>query len=57
MLMILNASYSPNLNPIEGVIGIGKNMIKHQRWHNLQVNEQMEDEVLINGAFKKVKLS
>ena len=39
IFMILNASYSPNFNPIEGVIGIGKRMIKQQRWHNLQVGE------------------
>jgi len=51
-LIIYNASYSPNYNPIEGVIGIGKNKIKQQRWHNLQVDQQIDDEKLINGVFK-----
>ena len=29
--IILNASYSPNFNPIEGAIGIIKNIIKTKR--------------------------
>ena len=29
---ISNASYSPNFNPIEGVIGLAKLQIKRKRW-------------------------
>ena len=34
--LILNASYSPNFNPIEGVIGLAKKNIKRRRWQSLQ---------------------
>ena len=55
--LIYNASYSPNFNPIEGVIGLAKAYVKQQRWKNLRMNVKVEDNVLINEAFKKVKLS
>ena len=42
--LIYNASYSPNYNPIEGVIGLAKAYIKQKRWHNLQNEFEMNDE-------------
>jgi transposase len=33
IIRIFNSSYSPNYNPIEGVIGVIKNEIKRQRTH------------------------
>jgi transposase len=35
ILRILNSSYSPNHNPIEGVIGVIKNELKRQRTHEI----------------------
>ena len=31
--LIMNASYSPDYNPVEGVIGLAKNDIKKKRWN------------------------
>ena len=53
--LIYNASYSPNYNPIEGVIGLAKNYIKQMRWHNLTLNKKMDDKELINLAMKRVE--
>ena len=55
--LIFNASYSPNFNPIEGVIGLAKSYIKQQRWANIQQNLHEDDRKLINDGFKKIKLS
>ena len=52
IIMILNASYSPNFNPIEGVIGLGKNKIKHQRWQNIQDDKWTDENEMISKAFK-----
>ena len=41
--LIFNASYSPNYNPIEGVIGLAKAHIKQKRWQNLHNNTKWED--------------
>jgi transposase len=35
IIRIFNASYSPNYNPIEGVIGMVKNELKRQRTHEI----------------------
>ena len=35
IVRILNSSYSPNHNPIEGVIGVIKNELKRQRTHQI----------------------
>ena len=32
---LLNSPYSPNFNPIEGVIGLAKSKIKRERWNAL----------------------
>ena len=43
---ILNASYCPNFNPIEGAIGICKNYIKRKRLNQI-LNEEKQDLNLI----------
>ena len=56
MVRILNASYSPNFNPIEGVIGLIKNNIKRQRvnaiaqGHFIDLREAIEN---IGGNIEK----
>ena len=52
---IFNASYSPDLNPIEGVIGITKNCIKRERLKALVKGHDAEIEELIESSFHKVK--
>ena len=38
LMLIFNASYSPDYNPIEGVIGLAKDYIRRKRWQNVQDN-------------------
>ena len=52
--IILNASYSPDFNPIEGVIGLAKAQIKRERWRALQNGSQINLAELIKLCFRRV---
>lgn len=44
MEWVYNASYSPNYNPIEGVISVAKSSIKKKRLRALVLNEKIDME-------------
>ena len=47
---ILNASYSPDFNPIEGAIGICKNIIKRKRLNQILNQEKQDLNLLIEQS-------
>jgi hypothetical protein len=51
---IFNAAYSPNFNPIEGVISVGKGAIKKKRLNALARNEAINMEEVIENSFYAV---
>ena len=55
--LIYNASYSPDYNAVEGVIGLAKDHIKRQRWLSVANQTSCEDDKLIKEAFKRIKIS
>ena len=42
MVRILNASYQPNYNPVEGTIGLLKNTIKRKRLNAIANGQQVD---------------
>ena len=42
MIPIYNASYSPDYNPIEGVIGLAKNHIKRERLRAIVLGTKLD---------------
>ena len=52
--MILNASWSPNYNSVEGAIGMAKHYIKIKRWNNLQQGVEQDLSALIKECVKKI---
>ena len=40
--LLFNAPYSPNFNPIEGVIGMTKMSIKRERWNALKMGRELD---------------
>ena len=55
ILLIENASYSPDFNPIESVIGLTKLKIKKVRWNSLQNGEELDLEEEIEKAFMEIE--
>ena len=53
--MILNAAYSPDLNPIERVFGLVKKEIKKERMKAILFETQPKDREIIEKAFSKMK--
>ena len=51
---VLNASYSPDFNPIEGVFSIVKNHIKRKRLEAIVQGKRIHLEGLIKEAFERV---
>ena len=54
LLRIFNAAYSPNFNGVEGVIDLGKAMIKKERWNALQQGQELDISQLIEDVFAKI---
>ena len=55
ILLIFNASYSPDLNPIESAIGLAKLKIKRVRWNSLQNGEDIDLNEVIEMAFMNIE--
>ena len=53
--MIFNASYSPNLNPVEGARGLAKAQIKMKRWNSLQNGIDIELNEVIEKSFMEIE--
>ena len=51
---VLNASYSPDYNPIEGVFSVAKNRIKRTRLEAIVNGRRLQLEAVIKDAFKNV---
>ena len=51
---VLNASYSPDFNPIEGVFSVTKNFVKRERLKAIVQRKQIKLEELILRSFKQV---
>ena len=51
---MLNASYSPDFNPIEGVFSVTKNFVKRERLKAIVQKKQIKLEELILRSFKQV---
>ena len=54
ILRIFNSSYSPNQNPIEGVIGLVKNEIKRQRTHQIALGNKPDLHVLLENISSQI---
>lgn len=52
---IFNAAYSPNFNPIEGVIGVAKREIKKERLRALALNSAIDLEAVIARSFHEIE--
>ena len=55
IVRILNSSYSPNYNPIEGVIGIIKNELKRQRTNEIANGNKPDLHVMLESIAANVK--
>ena len=55
MVRVLNARYSPDLNPIEGVFSVVKRQIKTMRLKALVKGQANKIEEMIDEPFMKVK--
>ena len=55
MKWIFNASYCPDFNPIEGVIGLAKNKIKKVRLHSFVNAAEIDLNDLILKSFYEIK--
>ena len=55
IILILNASYSPNLNPVEGAIGLAKAQIKMKRWNSLQNGIDIELNEVIEKSIMEIE--
>lgn len=53
--MIYNAPYSPDYNPIEGVIGVAKQKIKHRRWNAYQNGEEIDLAKCVNECVTSIE--
>jgi len=54
-MLIENASYSPDFNPIESAIGLAKQKIKMKRWYCLQNGEDINLEETIEKSFMEIE--
>jgi hypothetical protein len=52
---ILNASYSPDFNAVEGAIGVTKTLIKRERLRALAHNKDIDLEKVIKESFMSIK--
>ena len=52
--LLFNSPYSPNFNPIEGVIGMTKMNIKRERWNALKMGRELNLDECIKESFLKV---
>ena len=55
IMLIENASYSPDFNPIESAIGLAKQKIKMKRWYCLQNGEDINLEETIEKSFMEIE--
>ena len=55
IILIKNASYSPDYNPIDSTIGLAKHKIKMKRWSSLQNGEEIDLNEEIEKAFMQIE--
>jgi len=55
IILIENASYSPDFNPIESAIGLAKHKIKMKRWSSLRNGEEVDLNEEIEKAFMQIE--
>ena len=55
IVRLFNSSYSPNFNPIEGVIGLIKNEVKRQRTHEIANERKPSLHVMLENIAANVE--